>query len=398
MNYIGCCAIARDENYFIEEWVQYHSMIGVEKFIIYDNESKIPLCKTLAKYIKCGLVTVYNIEGISPQQQAYQHCLDHHGDQFRWIAFIDIDEFIVLKKNINLQAMLACYEKYAALVVNWVIFGSNGYINNPPRPITLNLTEIIEHKNPNSTIKSIVQPKYVKHANLSPHFFTYKEEAYAVNELYMPVHANNCPTNTQRIQLNHYIYRGQKEFQNKVDRWHFNHVKKSHETLWNTFFNDLPSHPCFDKSIIPVSTKLSQFIKFDKPELLLEFNDHGLEKKEFYEIIDTICEAISTRSLDLALKLIVISELYHPENLDLIKLKAEVLLLKNEVQKSLDIVNDILKYKFWWEGYIVLYYCYMSLGNKELCNNIKLYLHDLIGIAKEQNADVPNEIFDFLKQ
>ncbi|WP_321403901.1 glycosyltransferase family 92 protein [Maridesulfovibrio sp.] len=396
-NYIGACAIARDENYFIEEWVQYHAMIGVERFIVYDNESKVPLRETLSGYIECGLVQIYEIKGISPQQQAYQHCLDKHGDEFRWLAFIDIDEFIVLKKNENIHSLLACYEECAALAINWVMFGSNGYINNPPLPISLHLREIVDYKMPNSKIKSIVQPQYVERANLSPHFFTYTGGKCAVNELYIPVHGNNSPPSVQCIQLNHYIFRGQREYQNKVDRWHYNHIEREHESLWSDFFRHVSCKQQIDDSIFPVAAKLNRLMKFGRPEIFADLNDYGFKSKELFAAVDAVSEAITRTNYDLALKLIVLAEMQHSEgSFILTKLKAEILLFKGEVERAVNLVQKVLQDGFWWEGYVVLFYCYRFMGNEILCRNIKLYLKDLVKIAENQSAEVPESVSSLL--
>jgi hypothetical protein len=397
MNYIGICAIARDENYFIKDWIQFHVLAGVEKFIIYDNESKTPLRETLAEYIECGLVQLYEIKGISPQQQAYQHCLDNHGCEFRWLAFIDIDEFIVLKKNENIHSLLVSYENYAALAINWVMFGSSGYINNPPVPITLHLKELVAYKMPNSTIKSIVQPRYVERANLSPHFFSYVAGRNAVNEFYIPVHGNNSPVSTELIQLNHYIYRGQREYQNKVDRWHYNHDDLPHENLWEDFFRHISYKKEPDESVALFASKLARLMKLSRVEVFSELNNHGLESKKLYEIIDSVSEAIDRKYYDFALKLIVMAEMLHPDHLELTQLKAETLLLKGEAEKSIAVVQNILKDRFWWEGYIILYYCYKYTGNIKLCSGLKYYLKDLIKVAEKQSAEVPESVMALFK-
>ena len=37
--YLTLCAIAKNEGRYLQEWIEYHKMLGVEKFFIYDNES-----------------------------------------------------------------------------------------------------------------------------------------------------------------------------------------------------------------------------------------------------------------------------------------------------------------------------------------------------------------------
>lgn len=51
INYSSICLLAKDENEYINEWLNWH--INVCKFdhiYIYDNESKIPLINLINKY------------------------------------------------------------------------------------------------------------------------------------------------------------------------------------------------------------------------------------------------------------------------------------------------------------------------------------------------------------
>eukprot|EP01023_Acetabularia_acetabulum_P062065 TRINITY_DN7576_c0_g3_i1.p2 TRINITY_DN7576_c0_g3~~TRINITY_DN7576_c0_g3_i1.p2 ORF type:complete len:223 (+),score=23.41 TRINITY_DN7576_c0_g3_i1:223-891(+) len=54
--YIGLCLIAKNENKFLREWVDYHKYIGVGKFYIYDHNSTIPMNAIVEDYISSGLV------------------------------------------------------------------------------------------------------------------------------------------------------------------------------------------------------------------------------------------------------------------------------------------------------------------------------------------------------
>ena len=38
--YFSICAIFKDESLSIKEWIEYHKLIGVEHFYLYNNKSK----------------------------------------------------------------------------------------------------------------------------------------------------------------------------------------------------------------------------------------------------------------------------------------------------------------------------------------------------------------------
>ncbi|MDO5484514.1 MAG: glycosyltransferase family 2 protein, partial [Desulfovibrionaceae bacterium] len=94
MFYAGICAIARDETPHLREWALHHLAVGFEHIIIYDNGSREPVRDTLACLGR--LVTVLDFpEQRAPQLSAYYHCLRTYRSLSRWLAFIDIDEFIL---------------------------------------------------------------------------------------------------------------------------------------------------------------------------------------------------------------------------------------------------------------------------------------------------------------
>ena len=70
------CAILKDETPYLEEWIKHHLAIGVEHFVLYDNNSAIPIRETLKTYIRTGDVEVIECPIVeSPQLKAYNHCL-----------------------------------------------------------------------------------------------------------------------------------------------------------------------------------------------------------------------------------------------------------------------------------------------------------------------------------
>jgi hypothetical protein len=86
--YLSLCLIAKDENAYLKEWLDYHILIGVEHFWIYDNDSTIPLAKTIKEYIARGLVTVNTIHGKAVQLYAYDHCIRQYGPLSKWIGLL----------------------------------------------------------------------------------------------------------------------------------------------------------------------------------------------------------------------------------------------------------------------------------------------------------------------
>jgi hypothetical protein len=217
---VAICCIAKNEGEYLPEWIDYHVKIGVSHFYIYDNDSTVPIAATLSSYIKDGVVTVEHIAGREQQMPVHRHCLANYGSECQWIAFIDVDEFIVPKTLTgNLPEFLADYEKYGGLGVHWLIFGSNGNIEKPKAPQIESYTRrSLKTESINDHIKSIVQPRHVKRVPGDPHHFKYKLGKYCVNENFEHIKGPIVKHTSNKIQLNHYFLRSLEEFKLKIAR------------------------------------------------------------------------------------------------------------------------------------------------------------------------------------
>ena len=218
MHYLTLVAIAKDETRNLREWLVYHALLGVESFIIYDNESSVPIQETLAPFLRDGFLTVVELPGQNMQVKAYNHALRVFGKTTRWMGFIDLDEYVVPLATDDLRHFLTDYEDHAGLTMNWVMYGSGGHAKRPHGLLIENYTTRLplEYRD-NHHIKSIVKPACTLRA-LSPHSFAYREGCSAVNPEGMPVSSPFSPVCVDKIRINHYFFRSQEEFEDKIKR------------------------------------------------------------------------------------------------------------------------------------------------------------------------------------
>ena len=126
---VGICVIHKDQNEDVKEWVDYHLALGITKIYFFDNNSTVPIRETLAQYhgaVHYEDVATQEAAPLNPQLFVYRKCLARKDVQ--WIAFIDLDEFIVLKATpySSLPAFLNDYADEGALAVNWVNANQSG--------------------------------------------------------------------------------------------------------------------------------------------------------------------------------------------------------------------------------------------------------------------------------
>jgi len=255
---VAICCIIKDEDY-LPEWIEYHSLIGVTKFYIYDNGSVIPINVTLETYVKSGLVEVISFTGEVMQLPAYDNCLKQYGSLCKWIAFIDADEFIVPKTlNGNLPKFLRAYESYAAIGVNWLVFGSNGHIEKTENTIPSYTRRSLKSYPRNKHIKSIVQPAFVAKA-LTPHHFEYKKKWYCVNENFVAILEAFSEHSSNKIQINHYFSRSKADYLHKKQRGRADTSEASHQrTMDNFYLLEEKANLIIDESIIELQLIISQ--------------------------------------------------------------------------------------------------------------------------------------------
>src|ERR1700733_13535401 len=100
---LAICAIFRDEAPYLKEWIEYHRLIGVEHFYLYNNRSTDNFEEVLAPYVASGVVDLFHndikTENLKDhidkvQCKSYSHALELSKGQVKWLAIMDADEFI----------------------------------------------------------------------------------------------------------------------------------------------------------------------------------------------------------------------------------------------------------------------------------------------------------------
>lgn len=126
---VTVAAVMKNEGPYVLEWLAWHRMIGVERFIIADNESDDGLSAILAALDAAGVVTrisVPTVAGKAPQIDAYERIARDHAADTEWMFFIDADEFIRPEAPGGLSRFLDTVpENVGAVAVNWAVYGSS---------------------------------------------------------------------------------------------------------------------------------------------------------------------------------------------------------------------------------------------------------------------------------
>ncbi|MEU1226610.1 glycosyltransferase family 92 protein [Streptomyces sp. NPDC005828] len=130
---IGCTF--RNEARFLREWIEFHRLMGVQRFFLVDDRSDDDYRDVVKPYVDEGVVQV--IEKPCPPAYAgrrwnqYQHlvlgglCRELRGVA-RWLALVDVDEFLVPTAAPTVLEFLSDHEEAGAVHVEWRMFGTSG--------------------------------------------------------------------------------------------------------------------------------------------------------------------------------------------------------------------------------------------------------------------------------
>ena len=141
---VAVCAIGRLENRYAVEWVEHYRKLGVDKLFVYDNYfgNEERLADVLQPYIESGLVELTDIHDMPKYQcRAYEDCYRRHGNEYAWIGFFDMDEFLRYNGHKKLPTVLQQYTKGNVLMVNWRTMTDNGLTHYDDRPLAVRFTE-----------------------------------------------------------------------------------------------------------------------------------------------------------------------------------------------------------------------------------------------------------------
>lgn len=133
-------AIAKYENDYIEEWIQHHLDIGIDKIYIFDdNPEGYPDMRNLPVVKKYLCRKVFFIKSAKKEQymQLPFYNTFYKTHKFKWCFFIDIDEFIDLNGFDNIKDYI-CQDKFSqaeVILLPWKYYGDNDNLSKSDLPV-----------------------------------------------------------------------------------------------------------------------------------------------------------------------------------------------------------------------------------------------------------------------
>ena len=135
------------ENLYIQEWLEYHLLVGVDHFFLYDMDGGQDLAGILEPYEGAGVVTRVpwtHYEGTrldrgglirkTKSALAHRHFARYFGKRVRWVQKIDGDEFLYPLSGDDVVGPLRAldHNRVRGIRVPRFNFGHNGHDRRPP--------------------------------------------------------------------------------------------------------------------------------------------------------------------------------------------------------------------------------------------------------------------------
>ncbi|CAJ1973137.1 unnamed protein product [Sphenostylis stenocarpa] len=221
--YLLCaCTMVYNVAKFLREWVMYHSKVGVDHFILYDNASNDDLYGVIKELREEG----YNISTLfwiwpKTQEAGFSHSIVYSKSKglCSWIMYVDVDEFVFSpswghESVPSLKSLLPPREeleggiksRVGQVSMRCLEFGPSGQRRHPEEGVTQGYTCRMrgDQRHKSMVLVDAVDPSL---RNVIHHFEVNEKEGFMSKQV-----------SVEEGLVNHYKYQAWDEFKNKFRR------------------------------------------------------------------------------------------------------------------------------------------------------------------------------------
>lgn len=228
---ICLCAIAKNENKYLREFVEHYKKIGYNKIFLYDNNDIFgeKFEEVIKDYIINEFVKVIYFKDINskkiPQIEAYKDCYKKNSKVYDWLSFFDIDEYVELNKKYKTMKEFLKDKKIAHcqnIKLNWLYYYDSNLLYYENKPLQKRL-KIFENDNPvnihiKSTVKGNLSINYWENAK-NPHSSSMNITTCSSSGKIIKYDSPfNKPPDFTNAKLRHYHYKSFQEYCLKIKK------------------------------------------------------------------------------------------------------------------------------------------------------------------------------------
>ena len=254
---VGLCVIGKNENLYIQEFINYYRKLGYNHIFLYDNNDINGQGFDNIIKNEINFVSIINYRGFrgkeeNPQLDAYRDCYEKNNKYYNWLSFFDIDEFIEFNsKNTKIQNFLSNikFKNCKVIKINWLIYNDIHSLYYKNISLQERIKTPIFNININRHIKSIVR------GNLSNNYWLKAQNPHTSLNNYTTCSSSgkiinssspfNVPVELEYAYLKHYQMKSFEEYCLKLKRgrpvpqYLIYRKKKLYELIKNNLNNTL---------------------------------------------------------------------------------------------------------------------------------------------------------------
>lgn len=251
---IALVCLAKNEDFYIDEWIKYHTKLGFDHIYIYQHDWRYSGVKS---FYKNTTWFQFDVPGINCQMEAFQNFLVcQNKNKYDFVAYFDVDEYLSLPNHQNVKDFLINYNDVYSIGINWRLFGNNNLSFNGNYSLVNRFTKC--QKAFNKHVKLIINLKKIY--NLTSLRFQTPHNLELSNKMDITINVdktayihgpfNDCISTHPNAYLNHYYCKTieeyndiklarAKEYQNYggIDKYNEHNFNEIEDFTAKNFFN-----------------------------------------------------------------------------------------------------------------------------------------------------------------
>jgi len=249
-------AVFKNEAHILDEWIQHYLARGVEHFYLVNDNSNDNFLEIVSRFE--DKITLFHNDIISGevgrQTIIYEKYFRPILSTTKWMAILDLDEFLYSPVTLNLPEILKQFTNQSQILIDWLHFGSSGHVYQPQ-----SVVEGFQMRSEFDTTKTYYSYKSIFKTSSLLHFGVHSQNVYGST---LHLHYEK----SSPIVINHYaiqsldFFMKVKATRGDINNW-FNHNNLKRDV---EYFNRYDTNSVLDSRLYHQNLNIIRSVKEGK--------------------------------------------------------------------------------------------------------------------------------------
>jgi hypothetical protein len=241
------CGVFKDESHILNEWINHYLNRGVSHIYLVNDNSNDNYMEIIDKF--STKVTLFHndiyTQNVGRQTLIYDKYFKPIIQKSKWVAILDLDEFLYSPNEMELIKIINKYDNYSQIKVDWLHFGSNEHLFQPQSVIEgFTKRSLIDTTKPYYSYKCIFKSQ-----------FLIKFEVHQNNVIGDTIHLKYLEENPSELIINHYtiqsldFFMKLKHTRGDINNWFQSQgLERNYSYFKNYDINDVEDYRLYEQS------------------------------------------------------------------------------------------------------------------------------------------------------